>query len=66
MKNLSRCFVKAHELNFSIVIEMVQSTYMQYIIKYFIKIYNYLNHLKNIFALCNILLQVLSLQGISY
>jgi hypothetical protein len=42
---------------------MLQSTYMQYITKYFIK-YNYLNHLKNIFAFCNILLQILSLQGI--
>jgi hypothetical protein len=52
-------FVKSHESNFSIVIEMVQSTHIQYITKYFIKFCNYLNHFYNIFALCNILLHVL-------
>jgi hypothetical protein len=43
-------FVKSHESKISIVIEMVQSTHIQYIIKYFIKFCNYLNHFRNIFA----------------
>jgi hypothetical protein len=38
-------FVKSHESNFSIVIEMVQSIHVQYMTKYFIKFCNYLNHL---------------------
>jgi hypothetical protein len=46
----------------SIVIEMVQSTHIQYITNYFIKFCNYLNHFKSIFALCNILLHVLFYQ----
>jgi len=46
--------VKLHESKFSIVIEMVQSIHIQYMIKYFIIFYNYLNHLKNIFAFYNI------------
>jgi hypothetical protein len=46
--------MKLCESKFLIVIEMVQSIHIQYMIKYFIKFYNYLNHLKNIFALCNI------------
>jgi hypothetical protein len=37
-------FVKSHELKFSIVIEMVQLIHIQYMIKYFIKFCNYLNH----------------------
>ncbi len=37
-------FVKSHESNFSIVIEMVQSIHKQYMTKYFIKFCNYLNH----------------------
>jgi hypothetical protein len=48
-------FVKSHESNFSIVIEMVQSIHIQYMIKYFIKFCNHFNHLKSIFALYNIL-----------
>jgi hypothetical protein len=48
-------FVRSRESSFLIVIEMVQSIHIQYIIKYFIKFCNYLNHLKNIFALCSIL-----------
>jgi hypothetical protein len=47
-------FMKSRESKFSIVIEMVQSILIQYMTKYFIKFCNYLNHLKNIFALCNI------------
>jgi hypothetical protein len=47
-------FVKSHESKFSIVIEIVQSIHIQYMTKYFIKFCNYFNHLKNIFALCNI------------
>jgi hypothetical protein len=47
-------FVKSHESNFSIVIEMVQSIHIQYKTKYFIKFCNYLNHLKNIFSFCRI------------
>ncbi len=39
-------FVKSHEPNFSIVIEMVQSTHIQYITQYFTKFSNYMNHLK--------------------
>jgi hypothetical protein len=35
---------------------MVQSNHIQYMIKYFIKYCNYLNHFKSIFSLCNILL----------
>jgi len=38
---------------------MVQSNHIQYMIKYFIKCCNYWNHLKSIFALCNILVHVL-------
>jgi hypothetical protein len=52
-------FVKSHEWNFSYGIEMIQSTNIQYMTMYFIKCCNYLNHLKNIFALCSILVQVL-------
>jgi hypothetical protein len=37
-------FVKSHESNFSIVIEMVQLIHIQCMIKYFIKFYNYFNH----------------------
>jgi hypothetical protein len=57
-KHVNTLFVKSHESNFSIVIEMVQLTHIQYIIKYFIKFCNYLNHFKSIFTLCNILLHV--------
>jgi hypothetical protein len=39
-------FVKSHESNFLIVIEMVQSIHIQYITKYFIKFCNYLNHFR--------------------
>jgi hypothetical protein len=39
-------FIKPHESKFSIVIEMVQSTHIQYIFKYFIKFCNYLFILK--------------------
>jgi uncharacterized protein YbgA (DUF1722 family) len=55
-------FVKSNESKISIVIEMVQSTHIQYITNYFIKFCNYLNHFKSIFALCNILLHVLFYQ----
>jgi hypothetical protein len=48
-------FVKSHESNFSIVIEMVQSIDIQYMTKYFIKFCNYAKFFYNIFALCNIL-----------
>ncbi len=51
-------FVKSHEWNFSYGIKMVQSTHIQYMIKYFIKCCIYLNHLKYIFALCSILKHV--------
>ncbi len=72
MENLSRWFfVKSHELNFSITIEMVQSIHIQYMIKYFIKFCNYLNHLKrilhfviyheNVYFLTNILFNCLIL-----
>jgi len=44
MKNLSNFFVKSHESNFLIVIEMVKSIHIQYMTKYFIKFCNYLNH----------------------
>jgi hypothetical protein len=37
-------FVKLHESNSSIVIEMVQLIHIQYMTKYFIKFCNYLNH----------------------
>jgi hypothetical protein len=37
-------FVKSHESNFSIVIEMVHSIHIQYMIKYFINFCNYLNN----------------------
>jgi hypothetical protein len=53
-------FVKLHESNFSIVIEMVQSIHIQYMIKYFVKFCNYLNNFKSIFALCSISLQHLN------
>jgi hypothetical protein len=43
-KLVQMIFVKSHESNFSIVIEMVQLIHIQYMIKYFIKFYNYLNH----------------------
>jgi hypothetical protein len=36
-------FVKSHEWNFSYGIEMVQLIHIQYMAKYFIKCYNYLN-----------------------
>jgi len=36
--------VKSHESKNLIVIEMVQSIHIQYITKYFIKFFNYLNH----------------------
>jgi hypothetical protein len=49
-------FVKSHESNFSIIIEMVQSTHVQYIIKYFIKFCNYL---QNILTFCSIFVHVL-------
>jgi hypothetical protein len=39
-------FVKSHESNFFIVIEMVYSTHIQYMNKYFIKFCNYLNNFK--------------------
>jgi hypothetical protein len=45
MKNLIQIFfMKSHELNFLYGIEMVSSTHIQYITKYFIKFCNYLNH----------------------
>jgi hypothetical protein len=47
-------FVKSHESNFSILIEMVQSIHIQYMIKYFINFCNYLNHFYNIFSLGSI------------
>jgi len=47
-------FMTSHESNFSIVIEMVQPIHIQYMTKNFIKFCIYLNHLKNIFALCSI------------
>jgi len=53
-------FVKSHESIFSIVIEMIESIHIQYMIKYFIKFYNYLNNFKSIFALYNIFLQHLN------
>jgi hypothetical protein len=34
-------FMKSHESQFSIVIEMVQSIHIQYMTKYFIKFCNY-------------------------
>jgi hypothetical protein len=37
-------FMKSHESKFSIEIEIVQLIHIQYIIKYFIKFCNYLNH----------------------
>ncbi len=37
-------FVKSHEWNFSYGIEMIQSTTIQYMTKYFIKCCNYLSH----------------------
>ncbi len=37
-------FVKSHESNFSIVIEMVQSIHIQHMTKYSIKFCNRLNH----------------------
>jgi hypothetical protein len=39
-------FAKSHEWNFSYGIEMVQLIHMQYMTKYFIKCYNYLNILR--------------------
>jgi len=47
-------FMTSHESNFSIVIKMVQPIHIQYMTKNFIKFCIYLNHLKNIFALCSI------------
>jgi len=44
-------FVKSHEWNFSYEIEMVQSTHIQHMTKYFIKCCNYFRHFKNMFAL---------------
>jgi hypothetical protein len=38
---------------------MVQSIYMQYMTRYFIKFGNHLDGFSNIFSLCNILLQVI-------
>jgi hypothetical protein len=57
-KLVNMFFAKSFESNFSIVIEMVQSIHIWYIITYFIKFCNYLNHLKNTFAPCHILFQV--------
>jgi hypothetical protein len=37
-------FIKSHESNFSIVVQMVRSIHIQYMTKYFIKFCNYLNH----------------------
>jgi hypothetical protein len=51
-KIVNMFFMKSHESIFSILI--AQSIHIQYMIKYFIKFCNYLNHLKSIFALCNI------------
>lgn len=51
--------VKSNEWNYSYGIEMVQSIYMQYMIRYFIKFGNDLDGFKNICSLCNILLQVI-------
>jgi hypothetical protein len=40
--------MKSHEWNFSYEVEMVQLTCIHYMIKYFIKFNNHLNHLWNI------------------
>jgi hypothetical protein len=53
-------FVKSPEWNFSHGIEMVQLTHIQYMTMHFIKCCNYLNNSYNMFALCNILVQVLN------
>jgi hypothetical protein len=37
-------FVKSHEWKFSYEIKMIQSTHIEYMIKYFIKCCNNLNH----------------------
>jgi hypothetical protein len=37
-------FVKSHESKFPFLIEMVQLIDIQYMTKYFIKNFNYLNH----------------------
>jgi len=45
-KFIKMFFVKSHEWNFSYGIEMVQSTHIQYMTKYFIKFCNYFSILK--------------------
>jgi hypothetical protein len=47
-KFIQMFFVKSHEYNFSYGIEIIQSTHIQCMTKYFIKCCNYLNHFKNI------------------
>jgi hypothetical protein len=62
---LTKCFFSTHLCSFEWKTclnvfceitwdEMLQSIHIQYIINYFIKFCNYLNHLKSIFALCSI------------
>jgi hypothetical protein len=58
-KLIQMFFGKSHESKFSIVIEMEQLIHVQYIIKYFIKFCNYLNHLKSIQTFCSIFVHVL-------
>ncbi len=58
-KTCQKNFVKSNESKISIIIEMVESTHIQYITNYFIKFCNYLNHFESIFSLCNILLHIL-------
>ncbi len=50
-KFIQMFFVKSHEYNFSYGIEIIQSTHIQYMTKYFIKCCNYLNHFKNIIVI---------------